>query len=110
MKRELHMTTGASAVDMESHVIGRLAAGHGLAFAAARVIIDPAERTIPSAALAGMGPDGSANVWGVLRELVARPSQLSLLLRLAVDSFAARAELLRVRRLLGPHFRLADIA
>jgi hopanoid-associated phosphorylase len=109
-KRELHKTTGACAVDMESHVIGRLAAGHGLAFAAARVIIDPAERTIPSAALLGMRPDGGANAWAVLRELVARPSQLSMLVRLAADAFAARAELLRVRRLLGPHFRLADIA
>jgi hypothetical protein len=57
-----------------------------------------------------MRPDGGANAWAVLRELVARPSQLSLLVRLAVDAFAARAELLRVRRLLGPHFRLADIA
>jgi adenosylhomocysteine nucleosidase len=110
MKQKLHKTTGACAVDMESHVMVRLAAAHGLAFAAVRVIIDPAERAIPSAALLGMRPDGSANAWAVLRELVARPSQLLLLGRLAVDSFAARAELLRVRRLLGPHFRLADIA
>ena len=108
MKRELHMTTGACAVDMESHVVVRLAAAHGLAFAAVRVIIDPAERTIPSAALLGMRPDGSANAWAVLRDLVARPSQLVSLVRIAIDSFAARAELLRVRRLLGPHFRLAD--
>ena len=108
MKRELHMTTGACAVDMESHVMGRLAAAHGLAFAAARVIIDPAERTIPSAALLGMRPDGGANAWAVLRDVVARPSQLMALVRVAVDAFAARAELLRVRRLLGPHFRLAD--
>jgi hopanoid-associated phosphorylase len=110
MKRKLHKTTGACAVDMESHVMGRLAAAHGLAFAAVRVIIDPAERAIPSAALLGMRPDGGANVWAVLRDLVARPSQLLLLVRIAVDAFAARAELLRVRRLLGPHFRLADIA
>ena len=108
MKRQLHMTTGACAVDMESHVVVRLAAAHGLAFAAARVIIDPAERTIPPAALLGMRADGSANAWAVLRDLAVRPSQFVSLVRLAVDSFAARAELLRVRRLLGPHFRLAD--
>jgi adenosylhomocysteine nucleosidase len=108
MKRQLHMATGACAVDMESHVVVRLAAAHGLAFAAVRVIIDPAERTIPPAALLGMRPDGSANAWAVLRDLVARPSQLLSLVRIAADSFAARAELLRVRRLLGPHFRLAD--
>ena len=109
MKRELHKATGACAVDMESHVMGRLATAHGLAFAAARVIIDPAERTIPSAALLGMRPDGGTNAWAVLRDVVARPSQLLSLVRVAVDAFAARAELLRVRRLLGPHFRLADI-
>jgi adenosylhomocysteine nucleosidase len=108
MKRQLHMTTGACAVDMESHVVVRLAAAHGLAFAAVRVIIDPAERTIPPAALLGMRADGSANAWAVLRDLAVRPSQFLSLVRLAVDSFAARAELLRVRRLLGPHFRLAD--
>ena len=108
MKRQLHMTTGACAVDMESHVVVRLAAAHGLAFAAVRVIIDPAERTIPPAALLGMRSDGSANAWAVLRDLAVRPSQFLSLVRLAVDSFAARAELLRVRRLLGPHFRLAD--
>ena len=108
MKRQLHMTTGACAVDMESHRVVRLAAAHGLAFAAVRVIIDPAERTIPPAALLGMRSDGSANAWAVLRDLAARPSQFLSLVRIAVDSFAARAELLRVRRLLGPHFRLAD--
>jgi adenosylhomocysteine nucleosidase len=109
MKRELHETTGACAVDMESHLVGRLATAHGLVFAAARVIIDPAERTIPSAALLGMKPGGGANAGAVLRDLVARPSQLLSLVRVAVDAFAARAELLRVRRLLGPHFRLVDI-
>jgi hypothetical protein len=46
----------------------------------------------------------------MLRDLVARPSQLSLLVRVALDAFTARGELLRVRRLLGPHFGLADTA
>jgi hopanoid-associated phosphorylase len=109
IKRELHRTTGAAAVDMESHVVARLAAAHGLAFAAVRVIVDPAHRTIPPAALLSMAPDGRADIWAVLRNLMARPSQLSLFARIAVDAFAARAEMLRVRRLLGPHFGLADL-
>ena len=109
MKRELHRTTGAAAVDMESHVVARLAAEHGLAFAAARVVVDPADRAIPPAAILGMGVDGRADIVAVLRNLVARPSQLSSLIRVAVDAFAARSELLRVRRLLGPHFGLAEI-
>ena len=109
-KRELHRVTGAAAVDMESHVVARLAAAHGLAFAAVRVVVDPADRELPPAALLGMRPDGRADISAVLRDLMTRPSQLTPLARIAVDAFAARAAMLRVRRLLGPHFGLADLA
>src|SRR5580658_1529699 len=50
-KRELHRATGAAAVDMESHVVARVAAKHNLAFAALRVVVDPAHRAVPPAAL-----------------------------------------------------------
>ncbi|HKA76322.1 MAG TPA: hypothetical protein VKD19_04370 [Pseudolabrys sp.] len=59
-------------------------------------------------AFVGMAPDGRASITAVLRGLIARPSQLPLLARIGIDAFAARGELLRVRRLLGPHFGLAD--
>ena len=49
----LHQQTGAIAVDMESHVVADAAARHGVPVAAIRVVIDPAERTIPRSALAG---------------------------------------------------------
>jgi hopanoid-associated phosphorylase len=107
-KRELHRTTGAAAVDMESHVVARVAAAHKLAFAAVRVVVDPAHRKVPSAALIGMRPDGRADVSAVLRDLMARPSQLTPLARIAVDAFAARTAMIRVRRRLGPHFGLLD--
>jgi adenosylhomocysteine nucleosidase len=110
IKRELHRTTGAAAVDMESHVVARLAAEHNLAFAAVRVIVDPAERAIPPAALVGMNADGRTNVPAILRELIARPTQLTRLARIALDAFVARSEMQRVRQLLGPHFGLADLA
>lgn len=109
-KRELHRSTGAVAVDMESHVVARLAAAHGLAFTAVRVIVDPAERAIPRAALVGMNDDGRTNVPAILRELIARPSQLAHLARIAVDAFIARSEMMRVRQLLGSHFGLTDLA
>jgi adenosylhomocysteine nucleosidase len=109
-KRELHRTTGAAVVDMESHVVARVAAAHKLAFAAVRVVVDPAHRTVPPAALLSMRPDGRANVWGMMRDLVARPSQLSPLARIAADAFTARAAMSRVRRRLGPHFGLMDHA
>jgi len=109
IKRELHRTTGAAAVDMESHVVARLAAEHRLAFAAVRVIVDPAERAIPPAALVGMNADGRTNVPAILRELIARPAQISHLARIAFDAFVARSEMQRVRQLLGPHFGLTDV-
>ena len=109
-KRELYRTTGAVAVDMESHVVARVAAAHGLAFAAVRVIVDPAHRAVPPAALLAMRPDGRADVSAIVRDLMVRPSQLTPLARVAVDALAARAAMHRVRRLLGPHFGLLDLA
>ena len=103
-KRRMHAETGAATVDMESHLVARLAATHGLSFTAVRVVIDPAHRAIPDAALAGMRPDGGTSITAVIRELIVGPSQLSGLLRLAYDGYAARRALLRVRRLLGPDF------
>jgi len=109
-KRRMHAETGAAAVDMESHLVARLASTHGLSFAAVRVVIDPAHRVVPEAALAGMRPDGGTSVMAVMRELIAGPSQLSGLLRVAYDAYAARRALLRARRLLGPDFGLLGLS
>lgn len=106
VKRSLHRMTGAVAVDMESHVVARVAAAHGLSFTALRVIVDPADRAIPPAALVGMGTGPHPDSGAVFRELIARPSQISQLLRVSLDAYIARAEMQRVRRLLGPHFGL----
>ena len=103
-KRKLHAFTRAVAVDMESHLVARLADAHGLAFAAVRVIIDPAHRAVPPAALLAMAPGGSTDVSAMLWEILARPSQVSPLMRLAADAVAARAALVRLRRALGPSF------
>ncbi len=103
-KRKLHAFTQAVAVDMESHLVARLADAHGLAFAAVRVIIDPAHRAVPPAALLAMAPGGSTDVSAMLREIWARPSQVSPLMRLAADAISARAALVRLRRVLGPSF------
>jgi adenosylhomocysteine nucleosidase len=103
-KCKLHAVTRAVAVDMESHLVARLADAHGLAFAAVRVIIDPAHRAVPPAALLAMAPGGSADVSAMLWEILARPSQVSPLMRLVADAIAARAALVRLRRTLGPSF------
>jgi hopanoid-associated phosphorylase len=109
-KRRMHVETGAATVDMESHLVARLASTYGLSFAAVRVVIDPAHRVVPEAALAGMRPDGGTSITAVMRELIAGPSQLSSLLRVTYDAYAARRALLRARRLLGPNFGLLGLS
>ncbi|MFM0648285.1 phosphorylase [Paraburkholderia bryophila] len=97
-KSVLHRSTGALAVDMESHIAGATAAAHGVPFAVCRAIVDPAWRTLPSAATAGLRDDGSTALGPILRELLRQPSQLGALIQVAVDARAARGSLVQARR------------
>jgi adenosylhomocysteine nucleosidase len=107
-KRALYGESGAAAADMESHIVGRIAAESGLPFAILRVIADPAERQLPPAALVGMRSDGAIDVRAVLVSLAGNPGQLPALMRLAVDTGRARATLLRCHNLLGPGLGFGD--
>ncbi|MFT4064659.1 phosphorylase [Paraburkholderia sp.] len=100
-KRALHSSTGALAVDMESHIAGATAAAHRLPFAICRAVVDPAWRTLPPAATAGLRDDGSTALGPILRELLRQPSQLGALIRLAADARAARTTLMQARRAMG---------
>ncbi|HZZ13891.1 MAG TPA: phosphorylase [Paraburkholderia sp.] len=100
-KRLLHNATGALAVDMESHLAGAAAAAHGVPFAVCRAIVDPAWRTLPSAATAGLRDDGSTALGPILRELLRQPSQLGGLIQVAVDARAARTSLVQARHAMG---------
>ncbi|MFM0292315.1 MULTISPECIES: phosphorylase [Paraburkholderia] len=97
-KDVLHRTNGALAVDMESHIAGAKAAAHGVPFAVCRAIVDPAWRTLPSAATAGLRDDGSTALAPILRELLRQPSQLGALIQVAIDARAARISLVEARR------------
>jgi len=88
-KSALHAESGAVAVDMESHAVAAVAVEAGLPVLVLRAIVDPAARTIPSAALAGLGPDGRRRPFAVLARLLANPTQISALVQLAGDSRAA---------------------
>ena len=103
-KARLGRETGAVAVDMESHIGARLAARHGVPFAAVRIISDPVERSLPPAALVGMRADGKADIPAVLRSLWATPRQFRPLLRTALDARKAFASLRRCRPSLGDDF------
>jgi adenosylhomocysteine nucleosidase len=100
-KADLHRTTGALAVDMESHVVARVARRHGLAFAAARVVCDPAHRALPPAARVGMKPDGQMDLAAVLWSLLAQPSQLPALIVTGWEAERSFSSLLRGHRRLG---------
>jgi hopanoid-associated phosphorylase len=108
-KRSLNARTGALAVDMESHIAGRIARERGLPFAALRVVLDPAERAVPRAALAGHKPDGSTDAWAVASALWRRPRELPAVMRLAIDAVVASRALLRCRRQLGERLAFVDV-
>ena len=105
-KRTLRGRTGASAVDMESFIAASVALEHAVPFVACRVIIDPADRTLPASALAGFRRDGSSDIAAVLFALLRRPGELPDLLRVGREARTARAALAIVRSLLGPRFGL----
>lgn len=83
-KRALHSQHGCVAVDMESAGLALVAAEFGLPCAALRVVIDPADFSLPHAALAGMGEDGETHAFVTALAVLRRPWELPALLRLAL--------------------------
>ncbi|HEY7689175.1 MAG TPA: hypothetical protein VH835_10800 [Dongiaceae bacterium] len=100
-KSALFRATGALAIDMESGAVARAARDAGLPFAVLRVIIDPASREVPPAAMAAMGAGGRIDMGGLARSLWREPRQIGGLLALARDAAAARRRLGRAAALLG---------
>lgn len=109
-KRALYRTTGAAAVDTESHIAVAIAASHGVPFAAFRVVVDAAQRDLPPAASVALEPDGRISGAAVLRSLARTPAQIPSLVRTAIDARTAFRALLRGRRLLGPGLGYPDLA
>jgi adenosylhomocysteine nucleosidase len=101
-KAALHQATGADAVDMESHIVARVAGRHRLPFVAARVISDAAGRTLPPAARIGMRPDGAMDLPAVWRSLLREPFQLPALIRTGLEAEWSFRALFRGCHRLGP--------
>ncbi|WLA82335.1 phosphorylase family protein [Bradyrhizobium elkanii] len=108
-KRSLHMSTGALAVDNESHVAASVAAARGLPMTAVRVIMDPAGRQLPAAALAAVRANGTIDLAALVRATMKQPSELPMLLRTGLDALSGFAALLRCRQLLGPGLGLPSL-
>lgn len=96
----LHRKTGATAVDMESHIAAAYAASVGLPFAALRVINDPASRALPALALNALKPNGDICPRKVLRGIARKPTVIPSLMRTAHDFNRAIRTLRRCRGLL----------
>ena len=84
-KAALWIQTGASAVDMESHIAAAYADEAGLPFAALRVISDPAHRALPALARSAIKPNGEIDVRKVLRGVVREPRTLRALVSTGID-------------------------
>ena len=82
---ELHLTTGAAAVDMESHIAAAYAAEYKLPFAALRVISDPAHRTLPSLAKDAIKPNGDIDIPMILRGVARNPRALRGLVSTGIE-------------------------
>jgi len=97
-----YASTGAVVSDMESHFGARLAAACRLPFAACRVVLNPAHRVLPPAALLKL-KQGSPDLRAILRSAIAEPRQVRHLIRLALDASIATACLRQAKLLLGPN-------
>ena len=101
-KRALFARTRALLVDMESRAAGEA----GLPFAILRAVVDPAERALPSSALAALKPNGRIDSLTLVGGLLRRPREIGTLLVLARDNAAARESLSRAAAAAGRAFGL----
>jgi adenosylhomocysteine nucleosidase len=92
-KTRLGMGTEAHAVDMESHGVMQAAVAAERPMAALRIVLDPAERDLPQAALVALGPDGKLRMGALIGALLRRPREILGLIRLARDARTARLTL-----------------
>jgi hopanoid-associated phosphorylase len=101
-KQALSAGTGAIVVDMESHAVGAA----GLPFAILRVVVDPAERALPTSVLAALDSKGRVNMVALIAGLLRRPREIGSLLALARDNGPARNGLRRAAAAAGRAFGL----
>ncbi len=95
---------GAVAVDLESFAVSETASAAGAPFVVIRAVADPAERNVPSAALAGLTAEGRMAALPVLGALRLEPRQTLAVLRLALDTARAFRGLRRVAARALPDF------
>ncbi len=81
-KRALWASTGADAVEMESHIIRAICRAHGIPSATIRVISDAAQENLPLDFNALLTAEQRLNYGKLILALLASPSKIRALLRL----------------------------
>lgn len=84
----------AASIDLESGAVAEIATQNALPFAVLRAVTDPAERTLPPAALVALKDDGSLDSWRLICSILHQPTQISDLIKVGQDAKAARRNLL----------------
>ncbi len=82
-KSQQRSRSGASAVDMESFAIGKVAAQAGVNFAIARVVVDAATDALPRSVRRATGARGEVHYGPLALGLILAPWEIPGLLRLA---------------------------
>lgn len=93
-KSFLYQQNKAVAVDLESGAVAAMAMQHALPFAVLRAVADPAERTLPPAALVALKNDGSLDWRRLVGSILRQPGQISGLIKVGQDAKIARKNLL----------------
>jgi adenosylhomocysteine nucleosidase len=107
-KLHLSQKTGAAAVDMESGAVAAVAAAARVPFAVLRAICDPADRTLPPAALVVLDAAGRLVAARLAMSVLGRPGQMKALFGLARDAAAARRALRARAKWLSPGASMPD--
>ncbi len=98
--------SGAIAVDMESHVVARVAAAHRLPFVIVRVISDAVDDAMPPAVRVAMGPRGTTDYRRLMASLGRHPTQIPAFAAFAWRSVGCLRVLRAGRVSLGPRLGL----
>ena len=79
-KNQLHHTTGAELVDMETHAVAEIAADRGIRFFSLRVISDECDTDLPPEILSLVGPTGGYRVGAAIGAIWKRPGSIKEML------------------------------
>ena len=100
-KTRLYQLYQASAIDLESGAVADIAVRNALPFAVLRAIADPAERTLPPAALVALKADGRLDLRRLMGSILSQPGQIPGLMKVGQDAKAARRSLLERLKMIG---------